>query len=366
MAFTRPTLQELVTRVEGDIKAGLGLVTLLRRSFLKVFARVLAGLAHLLFGFLKYIEKQAFPDTATGEYLRQWAAIWGVTPLDATFAEFICDVTGVASTVIPVNTVYRRTDGKEYTTLEEVTLTGSGDQITLVASEAGKDSEVEIGDAINILSPIAGLDSTATVDSIVTEPEDAESDTSLQARLVDRIQNPPSGGAANDYLQWARAVPGITRAWVGPQALGPGTVVVYVVSDDEDPITPSPAKIQEVFDYIEERRPVTANVSVVAPILLELDLTIQLKPNTAAVQNAVTEELKDMIFRDAALAGAYKSPGVLHDGKILLSRIDEAISIALEEEDHLVTLVNGTTPADVEPATGELIVPGTITWQTLP
>lgn len=365
MAFTRPTLQELVTRVEGDIKAGLGLVTLLRRSFLKVFARVLAGLAHLLFGFLKFIEKQAFPDTATGEFLLQWASIWGVTRLEATFAEFVCDVTGLAATVIPVNTVYRRTDGKEYTTQEEVTLTGTDDEITLVASEAGKASEVEVADVISILSPIAGLDSAATVSEVITEPEDQELEEALQVRLVDRIQNPPSGGAANDYLQWAAAVPGITRAWVGPQALGPGTVVVYVVSDDEDPITPSGPKITEVFDYIEERRPVTANVSVVAPNLLELDLTIQLKPNTTAVQEAVTAELEDMIFRDAALAGAYKSPGVLHDGKILLSRIDEAISIALEEEDHRVTLVNGITPDDVEPATGELIILGTITWQTL-
>lgn len=366
MAFTRPTLQELVTRVEGDIKAGLGLVTLLRRSFLKVFARVLAGLAHLLFGFLKYIEKQAFPDTATGEFLLQWASIWGVIRLEATFAEFICGVTGTAGTIIPVNTVYRRVDGKEYTTQAEVTLTGSGDTITLVASEAGKASEVAVSDVISILSPIAGLDSAATVSSIVTEPEDLETEAALKVRLIDRIQNPPSGGAANDYLQWAAAVPGITRAWVGPQALGPGTVVVYIVSDDEDPITPSAPKIQEVVDYIELRRPVTANVSVVAPVLLPLDLTIQLKPNTAAVRDAATAELEDMIFRDAALAGAYKSPGVLHDGKILLSRMDEAVSTALGEEDHAITVVNGGAPGDVTPAAGELIVLGTITWQTLP
>lgn len=365
MAFDRPTLAQLITRVEGDLKSGLGLVTILRRSFLGVIARVLAGLSHLLFGFLKYIEAQAFPDTAEAEFLERWASIWGVQRNLATFAQFTCDVTGTAGVIIPAGRVYRRSDGAEYTVDSEVTLTGSGDTIQLTAVAAGKASEVEIGNTISILSPIAGLNSNATVSSIQIEPEDTESDDSFRARLIDRIQNPPSGGAANDYLQWALAVPGITRAWIGPQALGPGTVQVFVVSDDEDPITPSPAKLTEVFDYIEARRPVTANVTVVAPVLLPLDMTIELKPNTAAVQEQVTLELEDLLFRESAVADTYKSPLELNDGKILLSRINEAISLALGEEDHKITLINGNPPADVEPGTGELVVLGDITWQPL-
>lgn len=364
MAFNRPTLPELIARVEGDIKSGLQLVTLLRRSFLAVIARVLAGLSHLLFGFIAYIEVQAFPDTAT-DNLDRWGSIWGVARKEATFAEFNCDVTGTVGVVIPAGRVYRRSDGKEYTTVAEVTLTGSGDEIELVASEAGQASEVQPGDVISVLSPIAGLDSEATVSTVITEPEDTEDTESYRARILDRIRNPPSGGAANDYIQWALAVPGITRAWVNPQGLGPGTVLVYVVSDDEDPITPSAPKIEEVFDYIDERRPVTANVTVVAPVLLPLDMTIQIKPNTTAVQEAITAELRDLILRDSSLAGSYKSPGVLNDGKILISRINEAISIAQGEEDHFISEINGDPPADVEPADGELVVLGDITWQPL-
>lgn len=365
MAFNRPTLEALITRTEGEIRAGLGLVTLLRRSFLSVIARVLAGLSHTVLGFITYIEKQAFPDTAEDEYLIRWSAIWGVLQKPATYAKFRCAVTGTAGTTIPINTVYRRTDGVEYLTEAAVTLTGASDKIVLIAVVAGLTGEVALSDQINILSPIAGLGSTAIVDLIVIEPEDIEDLESLRARLVDRIQNPPSGGAATDYLQWALAVPGITRSWVGPQALGPGTVVVYVVNDADNPITPTLAKRTEVFNYIETLRPVTANVSVVAPTLLAINMTIQIKPNTAAVQAAIITELNDLIYRDAALSGAYKSPGVLHTGKILLSRIDEAISIALNENDHKVTLINGLAPADVTPATGQLAILGVITWQTL-
>jgi uncharacterized phage protein gp47/JayE len=366
MAFIRPTLQELITRVEGDVKSGLGLVTLIRRSVLKVLARVMAGLAHLLFGFFTWLEKQAFPDTAEEEYLERWASIWGVTRVAATFSEFTCDVTGTPGTVIPVNRTYRRTDGAEYNTLAEVTLDGMGEgEIELVAALSGEAYAPEVADVLTILSPIAGLDSNATVTAITTEAADTESDESLQERLIDRIQNPPSGGAANDYVQWAREVAGVTRAWVGPLALGPGTVTVWFVTDGEDPITPSGAKITEVAEYIEELRPVTANVNVAAPVLFPIDLTIAIDPNTASVQEAIEQELQDLILRDAAVAGAWKGPTENYDGKILLSRINEAISIAAGESDHEVIDINTDPPADVEPADGELAVLGTITWQTL-
>lgn len=365
MAFTRPTLPELITRVEGDLKAGLGITTILRRSFLGVLARALAGLSHLLFGFLKYIEQEAFPDTASAENLDRWGSIWGVYRKTATFAEFTATVTGSIGTIIPAGRIFKRIDGVEFSTVAEVTLAGTSGVISLVSSLSGKNNEVSIGDVLTILSPIAGLDSSATVLAITIEPEDSEDDDLFRARLLDRIRQPPSGGAANDYIQWALAVPGITRAWVGPQALGPGTVVVYVVSDDEDPITPSPAKITEVFNYIEELRPVTANLTVVAPVLLPLNMTIELKPNTSAVQAAIIAELNDLITRESALAGSYKSPGVLNTGKILLSRINESISIALGEEDHNITLINGAAPGDITPATGELIVLGAITWLPL-
>ena len=141
--------------------------------------------------------------------------------------------------------------------------------------------------------------------------------------------------------------------------------MVSFVEDDDDPITPDSAKITEVEDYIEPRRPVTANVNVFAPVLLPIDLTIQLKPNTTAVQEAVRAELEDMILRNAALNGAYGGPGVTLDGKILLSRIDEAISIAVGEQDHVVTEINEDSPADIQPDTGELAVLGDITWQAL-
>ena len=155
MAFNRPTLQELITRVEGDLKAGLSITTILRRSFLGTLARALAGLAHLLFGFLKYIEKQAFPDTADAENLDRWGSIWGVYRKNATFAEFTATVNGSIGTIIPIGRIFKRIDGVEYTTTAEVTLAATSGTISLVSSTSGKNTEVAINDVLTILSPIA-------------------------------------------------------------------------------------------------------------------------------------------------------------------------------------------------------------------
>lgn len=366
MAFERPTLQALIDRVKGDLEGGLGLVTILRRSFLGVIARALAGLAHLLFGYLAWLERQVFLDTTDDiEIIRRWGAIWGVPQKLATFSKFVLDVTGTAATVIPVNTIYRRSDGVEFETDEEVTLTGSGDQLNLTAIEPGAAGTVLVSDQIQILSPIAGLNSTGTVSAITIKPEDDESIESYRQRILDRIRNPPSGGAAHDYIQWALAVPGITRAWVGPQSLGPGTVQVFVVSDGEDPITPIGAKLTEVFDYIEGLRPVTANVTVVSPVLFPIDMTIELRPNLTDVQDAITTELEDLILREAQVPDTYKAPGELFDGKLLLSHINEAIAVGVGEEDHVLDDINGDPPGDLTAATGNLFVLGTITWLPL-
>jgi uncharacterized phage protein gp47/JayE len=103
MAFSRPTLTELVTRIEADYVSRLtGGGTLLRRSVVKVLARVHAGAMHLLYGFAAYIAKQLMPDTAEAEFLERWAAIWGIFRKLATYTTFNAVFTGTNGTVIPV------------------------------------------------------------------------------------------------------------------------------------------------------------------------------------------------------------------------------------------------------------------------
>ena len=217
MAFERPTLDQLIKRVETDIKGGLNIVNIARRSFLGVISRALAGLAHLLYSYLSWTAEQVFPDTAELEFLNRWASIWGITRNEATFAELNITITGNEGGVVPAGTVYQRTDGRQYTLDAEVTIpVGGSIEGKVVANESGAEGDMQVGDILSLISPIANVDSDSPVASIVVDADDTETDDSLRERLINRLQLPPLGGSANDYIQWQREVTGVTRAWVLP------------------------------------------------------------------------------------------------------------------------------------------------------
>jgi uncharacterized phage protein gp47/JayE len=148
-------------------------------------------------------------------------------------------------------------------------------------------------------------------------------------------------------VNWALAVPGVTRAWVYPLEMGGGTVSVRFVRDNDASIIPDAAEVQAVKDYIDARRPVTADLYVVAPTPVTLNFSIHLTPNSAAVKAAVEAELRDLLLREAA-------PGVT----LLISHIREAVSTAAGETDNVVV----SPTADQVYTTGQMPVFGSIAW----
>ena len=372
MAFQRPTLQQIKDRIESDFKSGLGLQTILRRSFLKVIANAFAGVSHTLHGHIQdFAGKQLFIDTADDEFLLRWAEIYGLSQGEATFAEINIEITGAESSVVPAGTLYQRSDGFQYELKDEVTIPASGTIAGVIVatqvndSENGIDGNIDDGSTVTLTSPLAGVNSDALVTSTAVEGEDQETIEELRTRLLQRIQNPPSGGTVADYIGFALEVTGVTRAWVLPNNRGPGTVDVTFVEDGEDPIIPSPAKVDEVQDNVDLKKPVTADSIVFAPNDSPLDFEIAIKPNTQDVRDAVTTELADLIFREAQVRNAVDpdqvGEGVQFDGVIPLSKITEAISVAQGEEDH-VLISPTSSPQAVE---GGLLTPGTITFTTL-
>lgn len=256
------------------------------------------------------------------------------------------------------------------TTIQGVTQVDVEAIANVVSEDGGEAGNVANGEFLTILSSIAGVQSQAEVTSTIVQGEDTETIENFRVRLLQRIQEPPSGGNVNDYEQRALTVPGVTRAWVYPDFEGPstGSVGVAFVEDNESNIIPDATKIQEVQNSLDARdfRPVTAKVTAFAPTALTVDLVVQIQPNTQAVREAATQELRDLIFRDANPKGAYESPSSVYDGVLLLSKIREAISRATGEQDHVIVTINGSAPANVEPTTtGELIQLGTVTWQPL-
>ena len=350
MPFQRPTLVELINRAFADIVGRLNLQgALLRRSVVGVLARVLAGASHMLHGHLEWIAKMSMPDTAEGVWLRRWAAIWKIYPDEATFATGSITITGTLDgAAIPAATVVKRSDGVQFQTLADAVIASGTATVEVEALEAGSLANTDAAVTLSLLFPIAGVNSAVVVAAGgIDSGTDAQTDESLKQEMLARIAQPPHGGAKFDYETWAKEVPGVTRAWVYPLHMGPNTVGVTFVRDNDVSIIPSAGQVEDMQEYIDERRPVTAEVIVFAPVADTQNFTIEINPSTIAVKNAIEAELKDFLRREA-------EPG----GTLYLSRINEAISIAAGEFDHVLTAPS----ADVVSAAGHIPVFGTITW----
>ncbi|NKB37846.1 MAG: baseplate J protein [Gammaproteobacteria bacterium] len=350
MPFIRPALQDLIDRAIADIESRLpGTDARLLRSNLNVLARVHSGAAHSLYGYLDWIAKQILPDTAEAETLERIASIWGLSRKVAGQATGSITFTGTDASVIPISTTVQRSDGVEFTTDAEGTIASGTASVAITAVEGGTNSNTAAASSVSLSSPISGVNSQATVDAGgIANGIDTETDDALRARLLERIQEPPHGGASFDYIAWAKEISGVTRAWVYPLEGGDGTVAVrFVVDDHETSLIPDAAKVTEVNDHIQLQRPVTAVVTVAAPVAVPLNFSIDITPSDQTIKDAVQAELEDMLLRDA-------EPG----GAILLSRIREAVSLAAGETDNDVTV----PAADVAHATGDMATMGVITW----
>jgi uncharacterized phage protein gp47/JayE len=343
MTFQRPTVSELVRRTRNDVVSRLSRDDVLRRDDAEVYARVMAGVAHGLYGNLSWLANQLIYDTAEAEFLERWASIWKIPRRPAAAATGTVTFTMQAGAGVPEGTLLKALDDVQYQTTEDAAQDGTAQVECLIPSAAGNRMAGEI---LGMVSPIRGVHPDVLAGTL-SGGSNAESDDSLRERLLMRIQQQPQGGALHDYIAWALEVPGVTRVWPSPEEPETGFVTVRFVRDDDVDMIPSMDDVQKVYDHIDTLKPVQAKLVVVAPIPESLFFEISLTPDTLATREAVENELRDLLFREAA-------PGAT----ILLSHIKSAISLAFGEIDH--TLVQPT--GNVTHGKGRIAVFGGITW----
>lgn len=364
MSYDRPALTDLVAQSEADIESRLpGTDAKVRRTNLNVLARVQAGGLHGLYGYLQWLFRQMLPDTADEDVLQRHAAIRLKVPrVGAEYAIGSAATTGTNGRVIEAGTIYQRDDGTQYEVDADATVAAGTATVALTAVEAGQAGNAVTGTVLTLVTPIAGVAATATVDaSALTGGADIEDVEAQRSRVIARMKNPPQGGAAYDYVSWAREVPGVTRAWVYPKELGPGTITVRFMRDADASPIPDAAEVTAVQNYIDGLRPPGGETFVVAPIEDPVDYTIHLSPDTPAIRAAVEAELRDLHSRECIPGGNYFDPDTRttkSGGTLLFSHMREAISLAAGETDHVLT-----SPADnVVAAVGHVPTFGGITW----
>lgn len=348
MSFYRPTLSDLIARAQADIDAALpGADSRVRRNVLNVLARAHAGAMHGAYGMIDRAAR-FLPDVAESDMLVRWAAAFGLTRKAAEPASGTATLTGTNGVTVATGAILVRADGARYVTTGDATIASGAAAAPIEAEEAGVAGLMDEGQTLTFMSPVAGVNAVATVAAGgIAGGAEEEGDEDLRARLLERMRSQPAGGKAADYVRWAKEVAGVTRAWVYGNWDGLGTVKLLFVMDGREDIIPAGGDVALVAAKIGSERPVTAEVTVAAPVADPLDFAITLTPDTPAVRAAVEAELRDLIAREA-------EPG----GTVLISHIREAISIAAGETDHVLT----SPTANMTAAAGEIITMGAITW----
>jgi uncharacterized phage protein gp47/JayE len=328
MPFGRPTLTQLRSSAIQDITtSGVpGLAGLLRNAVLRVMAWPMSGLAYSVYGYIDWCFRQSIPFTATDEYLAAWAGLIGVYqkgPKAATGSATFYGTPGSTAFVLPSGAALTRQDGTPYTTTADGASGADGTvTVPIVAAVLGALTNDAGGTPINIDDPIPGINSGGVMAGPATGGTDQETADEFRSRMLFGYRNPPQGGASGDYVRWALEVPGVTRAWVGAPYPGPGSVVVFPMLDDANaptggfPVGSNGVATGErrgttatgdqltIANYLFTPQPVTALVTVAAPVPFPIDVTLAtLNPNTETMRAAITAALDDLMLSVAAPGG---------------------------------------------------------------
>lgn len=250
-------------------------------------ASSLAACAEGIYAHQKWLIKQFFPDTADTEFLEKHAGLRGLRRRNATYAAGKgATISGNPDAVIAVGLQIKTEDGRFYETTESAVISSGGTAVVAVRSLAtGAVQNIKTATKGSFMAAPVGV-STDVVLNDVVGATNAESDSSLLERLLNKIRRPAAGGNKYDYKDWALEVDGVEQAYVYPLRRGLGTVDIAITADNG---VPSDDTVRRAQEYIDQERPVTAKESkVVKPDVTKVNFNIRVKISGVALNDIKT------------------------------------------------------------------------------
>lgn len=351
-------LNTIYQNIVADLESEMGVkIPSFGKSFIRAIAIVQAAKMYIYYLSLDFVSQNTLPDTADsadkGGTLQRWGRIiLGRFQFAATQAEYEIEVTGTVGATIPGNTVFQSrtvslSPRKLFVLDTESTLSQSPEVITVRALDAGRGSQLEVGDGLSLTAPISGINKFSTVTNEITEPVDGETNEQYRSRVLEAFQTEPQGGAAVDYRLWANEVDGVLQSYPHA-AIGvnvAGNVDVYVqatpAASSDGYGTPTTATLNLVKDSIElnpngnlpmsqrGRQPLGVIVNVqpvdVEIIEIEIDNFVNL---TASKEASIRAAITDVVNNIQPFVDAVDVEGVKND-TLTLNAIISAITIAV-------------------------------------
>lgn len=334
-----PTTQQLNDQIITDLAGALGqTIPFLPKSFLRVLARVLAAVVVLLFKYAGFIFLQLFVATATYEEvtilgqrfrpLERWGILLGVgTKNAATPAELAVSVPVLTQggTLKAGQKLVRSETGVIYEVAFPVTLNAATVTATVrpISDAQGGDGagtigNLTVGDALSFANAPADVASQVTVSSVLKTGQAAETVEAYRARIIQRAQRKPQGGAYADYQQWGEEADGIAHVY--PYSGLPGEIDLYVESATEVDGIPTGPQLDAVWYAVQytggvtaglaNRRPINAAVNVKKITRTAFDVVVAgLAPDTSDNRAAIEDGLKEyFLSREPYIEGLSTLP----------------------------------------------------------
>lgn len=179
--------------------------------------------------------------------------------------------------------------------------------MSLSSVDFGFDTNIDGGNALTFVTPIAGIDlTTYTEYEGLSGGADVETDDQYRNRYIDAYQNPIAHFSVADIEAKAKTQPGVTRVFVASATPDAGQCeVLFMRDNDENPI-PNSEEINEVKNLLLTIKPVEmedVDLIVLAPTPVIVNFTFSLlDPDTTAMRNAIEANL-EQFFKEVPEVG---------------------------------------------------------------
>lgn len=262
-----PTINALYTAILTDLEGQFSIVIpVLGKSFLRGFAAVQAAKLKLIYLMVGYLQKNIFVDTADSEAnggtLERFGRVKiGRNPNAAVPGEYTIQVKGTVGAIITASTTFKSNDGSLnvgvlYVLDNNHTLVSTTDTVLLRALTSGIEGKLSIGDQLTATSPIANVDSIATVTVETIPPIAAEDIEAYRLTVLQSYQLEPEGGSAADYIIWSKQTPGVRSTYPYARSGANNEINLFIESELVDSVdskgTPTGAMLAAVEANIED------------------------------------------------------------------------------------------------------------------
>lgn len=347
MPFSIPTLPAESERILNDLLESSG--SDLSRSDERVLARAIAGVSYGLYGYMSHISQQITPYYCDEQMLELFSNLKETHRTKETRSTGSLEVSGAAGSMVKRGHIWKTRTGVQFECRVDTVLGSDKTYVPVRAVVAGRTGNIEGGTELTSISPILGVSDKAVVSEYgLGGGSDIEPIEQWRDRVCKSFEVIPHGGNPDDYVMWARQVPGVTRAWCVRNWMGPGTVGVFFLRDNDNEIVPNESAISTVKNHIETVRPVQAELHVAAPAVRPINYHLVISPDTENLRNQVMVSLDELHRREADL-------GV----SILRSKVRQAISNTPGVTDHRVL---EPTEHEIVAEQNEILTVGEIVW----